>query len=222
MDIIRRRMKDIVIYGAGGYGREIACLLKRINSVNPTWNLVGFIDDGLASGEKNEYGVVLGGKEYLNASAKPLSVAMAIGKPQTVKTIIESITNPLIDYPNIIAPDVIFMDKDNVTLGRGNIFCTGCLVSCNTHIGDFNTFNDFVSIGHDTTIGNYNAFMTATRVSGIVSIGDCNFFGVNSCMVQGVKVGNNTTVAAGSALLRRTRDGFTYIGVPASALVIKK
>ena len=26
----------------------------------------------------------------------------------------------------------------------------------------------------------------------------------------------------GSALLRRTRDGFTYIGVPASALVIKK
>ena len=215
-------MKDIVIYGAGGYGREIACLLKRINSVNPTWNLVGFIDDGLASGEKNEYGVVLGGKEYLNASAKPLSVAMAIGKPQTVKTIIESITNPLIDYPNIIAPDVIFMDKDNVTLGRGNIFCTGCLVSCNTHIGDFNTFNDFVSIGHDTTIGNYNAFMTATRVSGIVSIGDCNFFGVNSCMVQGVKVGNNTTVAAGSALLRRTRDGFTYIGVPASALVIKK
>lgn len=215
-------MKDIVIYGAGGYGREIACLLKRINGVSPTWNLVGFIDDGLTPGEKNEYGDVLGGREYLNASTKPLSVAMAIGKLQTVKTIIESITNPLIDFPNIIAPDVIFMDKENVTLGRGNIFCTGCLVSCNTHIGDFNTFNDFVSIGHDTTIGNYNAFMTATRVSGIVSIGDCNFFGVNSCMVQGVKVGNNTTVAAGSALLRRTRDGFTYIGVPASALVIKK
>lgn len=215
-------MKDIVIYGSGGYGREIACLLMRINGVNPTWNLVGFIDDGLTPGEKNEYGVVLGGKEYLNASTKPLSVAMAIGKPQTVKTIIESITNPLIDFPNIIAPDVIFMDKDNVNLGRGNIFCTGSLVSCNTHIGDFNTFNDFVSIGHDATIGNYNAFMTATRVSGIVTIGDCNFFGVNSCMVQGVKVGSNTTVAAGSALMRRTKDGYTYIGVPASALVIKK
>lgn len=215
-------MNDIVIYGAGGYGREIACLLNRINNISPTWNLIGFIDDGLEVGAENEYGKVLGGKEYLNARSKPLSVVMAIGKPQTVKKIIESINNPLIVFPNLIAPDVIFMDKDNVALGQGNLFSTGCLVSCNTHIGNFNTFNDFVSIGHDTIIGNYNAFMTATRVSGIVTIGDCNFFGVNSCMVQGVKIGNNTTIAAGSALMRRTKDGYTYIGVPASALVIKK
>ncbi len=215
-------MRDIVIYGAGGFGREIACLLKRINGVNLQWNLVGFIDDGLSPGESNEYGVVLGGKDYLNASKTPLSVAMAIGKPQSVKKIIESVSNPFVDFPNLMAPDVIFLDKDNVSLGRGNIFCSGCLVSCNTHIGDFNSFNDYVSIGHDTTIGNYNAFMTATRVSGIVTIGDCNFFGVNSCMVQGVRIGSNTTVAAGSAIMRRTKDGYTYIGIPASALVIKK
>lgn len=215
-------MKDIVIYGAGGYGREIACLLKRINEKILTWNLVGFIDDGLEVGLENEYGKVLGGVEYLNASPSPINVVMSIGKPQTVKAIIEKITNPLVEFPNIIAPDVIFMDADNLIMGKGNVFCTGCLVSCNTKIGDFNSFNDFVSIGHDTVIGNCNAFMTATRVSGIVTIGDCNFFGVNSCMVQGVKIGNNTTLAAGSALIRRTRDGYTYIGVPATALVIRK
>ena len=39
-------MKDIVIYGAGGYGREIACLIKRLNAVKKEWNLLGFIDDG--------------------------------------------------------------------------------------------------------------------------------------------------------------------------------
>ena len=215
-------MKDIVIYGAGGFGREIACLLNRINSCSSTWNLVGFIDDGIEVGTKNEYGKVLGGVEYLNEVTSPINVVMSIGKPQTVKTIIEKITNPLVEFPNIIAPDVVIMDPDNLTIGKGNVFCTGCLVSCNTQIGDFNSFNDYVSIGHDTVIGNYNAFMTATRVSGIVTIGDCNFFGVNSCMVQGVKIGNNTTLAAGSALIRRTKDGYTYIGVPATALVIKK
>ena len=41
-------------------------------------------------------------------------------------------------------------------------------------------------------------------------------------MVQGVKIGNYTTLAAGSTLIRRTKDGYTYIGVPATALVIKK
>ena len=157
-------MKDIVIYGAGGFGREIACLLKRINSKTPTWNLMGFIDDGLEIGAENEYGKVLGGVEYLNATASPINVVMSIGKPQTVKVIIEKIKNPLVEFPNIIAPDVIFMDADNLTMGKGNVFCSGCLVSCNAKIGDFNSFNDFVSIGHDTVIGNYNAFMTATRV----------------------------------------------------------
>lgn len=36
-------MRDIAIYGAGGFGRETACLIKEINSVKPTWNLIGFL-----------------------------------------------------------------------------------------------------------------------------------------------------------------------------------
>ncbi len=216
-------MKDLVICGAGGFADEVTCLVNRINRIAPTWNFLGYIDkDNITEGESRRYGKILGDISFVNSRRKPLSVVIAIGNPTIVKKVISEVNNELVDFPNLIAPDVIFMDKANLTLGRGNIFCTGCLVSCNTHIVYFNTFKDFVAIGHDTTICNYNAFMTATRVSGIVTIGDCNFFGVNSCMVQGVKVGNNTTVAAGSALLRRTRDGFTYIGVAASALVIKK
>ena len=215
-------MKDIVIYGAGAYGRELACLLMRINNVAPTWNLIGFIDDVMDVGSENEYGKVLGGLSFLNSYEKDLCVIMAIGQPQAIKKLTDSITNTHISFPNIFAPDVIILDQNNFKIGKGNVFCSGCLISCNAQIGNYNSFNDFVSIGHDTSIGNYNAFMTASRLSGHVSIGDCNFFGVNSCMVQGVRVGNNTTLAAGSALIRRTRDGYTYIGVPASPLIIKK
>ena len=38
-------MKEIAIYGAGGFGREVACLINRINEVEPAWNLVGFFDE---------------------------------------------------------------------------------------------------------------------------------------------------------------------------------
>lgn len=38
-------MRDIAIYGAGGFGKEVACLLNRINEVNHQWNLIGFFDD---------------------------------------------------------------------------------------------------------------------------------------------------------------------------------
>lgn len=216
-------MKDLVICGAGGFAEEITCLIKRINSVTPTWNFMGYIDkDSSTKGQELRYGTILGDISIVNNSRKHLSVVIAIGNPSIVQKIIGEVNNDLVDFPNLIAPDVIFMDKDSVALGQGNIFCSGCLVSCNTHIGCFNTFNDFVSVGHDTIIGDYNSFMTASRISGLVTIGDSNYFGVNSCTVQGVKIGNNTTIAAGSAIMRRTRDGYTYIGVPASALVIKK
>lgn len=38
-------MKDIAIYGAGGFGREVASLIKRINRIENQWNFVGFFDD---------------------------------------------------------------------------------------------------------------------------------------------------------------------------------
>ena len=38
-------MNDIAILGAGGFGREIACLIDKINQNKPQWNLIGFFDD---------------------------------------------------------------------------------------------------------------------------------------------------------------------------------
>lgn len=39
------KMKDLYIIGAGGFGREVAWLVGRINQVEATWNIKGFIDD---------------------------------------------------------------------------------------------------------------------------------------------------------------------------------
>ena len=47
MVIINAIMKDIAIFGAGGFGREVACLIRIINesASEPKWNLIGFFDD---------------------------------------------------------------------------------------------------------------------------------------------------------------------------------
>ena len=38
-------MKDLIIIGASGFGREVAWLVERINKKEPTWKLIGFLDD---------------------------------------------------------------------------------------------------------------------------------------------------------------------------------
>jgi sugar O-acyltransferase (sialic acid O-acetyltransferase NeuD family) len=211
-------MKDIAIYGAGGYGREIACLINAGNKQSLQWNLVGFFDDGLPVNHENEYGKVLGGLTELNSYDRELAVVMAIANPETTKNIVEQITCPLIDFPNIIAPDVLFFDRESVFFGKGNIFGFKSAISCNVKIGNFNRLNYDISLGHDAVIGNYNMFNPSVRISGEVNIGDCNFFGVGSIVLQQKKIGNNTTIGAGSAVMRKTKDNATYLGNPATEL----
>ena len=211
-------MKKIAIYGAGGFGREVVCLLNKINEKSLEWEFIGFFDDGIEKGTRNEYGEVLGGINELNNFPEELSIAIAIASPRIVEKIVNNIISDKINFPNIISPDAVFLDRKNVKLGFGNIITTGCLISCNVHLGNFNILNGFIPIGHDVNIGNFNSIMPAVKISGEVFIGERNFLGVGSTILQQVRIGNDTVVGANSLVLRNTKDGMTYIGNPASIM----
>ena len=73
-------MNKLYIIGAGGFGREVAWLVERINEINPTWELMGFIDDNKAKWGncENDYDV-LGGCDYLIDIAKDCEVYAVCG-----------------------------------------------------------------------------------------------------------------------------------------------
>lgn len=212
-------MKDIAIYGAGGFGREVACLIKRINEKDPTWNFIGFFDDNEAlKGTRNEYGEVLGGMDVLNAWEKELSIVVGIGSPKTVYAVINKIANDNIDFPNLIDPTVLIADKDNYKLGKGNVFTANCIISIAVRVGDFNTFNNNTVLGHDDQIGSFNSFMPNVNISGGVVIGDKNFLGVKSTVLQYLRIGNGVTIGGNSLIIRNTKDGYLYMGIPAKRI----
>ena len=177
-------MKKIAIYGAGGFGRETACLINKINEVQPEWELIGFFDDNpsLKGTMISHYGSCLGGINELNEYPEELGVAMAIGNSEIVKQLLDNICNDHLYFPNLIHPKVTYNDFSTVKMGKGNIIQGGCFFSCDVSIGDFNVMNGSVVLGHDDRIGSYNVFMPAVRISGQVEIGDFNFGGVG-CIV---------------------------------------
>lgn len=209
-------MKNIAIYGAGGFGREVACTINKINEVEPTWNLIGFFDDGVEKGKMiSHFGPILGGMADLNAYQDEINVVIAIGNPLTVKKVVEQISNGNVKFPNLIHPNTHYSDKETFSIGKGNIVQGGCSFSCDVRIGNFNVFNGDLVLGHDVSVGNFNAFMPAVRISGEVSIGNCNFFGVSSIVLQQLKIKDNVRLAAGSVLMTKPKENNLYIGVPA-------
>jgi len=209
-------MKDIAIYGAGGFGKEVACVINKINERDSSWRIAGFFDDGVKKGTKiSRFGLVLGGLEELNSWNEQLNVVMAIGNPERLKYLSEKITNPLITFPNIFHPDTAFADPESLKIGKGNLLTRGCTFSCDVTVGDFNQFNSISALAHDVVVGSYNVFMPLVRISGEAAIGDENFFGIGAIVLQGVKIGNRTRIGAGSVVIKKTKDGCLYMGNPA-------
>lgn len=210
-------MRDIAIYGAGGFGKEVACLISRINEKEPTWNLVGFFDD--APEKKGEmvshFGPCLGGIDDLNAYPCEIAIVMAMGNSHMVKKIVPKITNEKVWFPNLIHPNFTISDPKTFVLGKGNIIQGACTATCDVVVGDFNVLNGSICLGHDVKMGSYNTLMPAVRISGEVKIGNGNFFGVGSIVLQQLKIGDDVRLGAGSVLMTKPKNGNLYIGVPA-------
>ena len=206
----------IAIYGAGGFGKEVACLLERINNNGGNWELIGFYDDTKPAGSSvSRYGLVLGGMETLQQVNQQLAVAIAINDNKVVRRLRESINNPHIIFPNLIDPSLFLVDKQTVIMGEGNIIQNDCMISCDVTMGDFNLINDHVVVGHDNHIGSFNGLMPAAHLSGGITIGDNNLLGVASVVLQGMEIGNGVTLGANSVLMTQPKDNSTYLGVPA-------
>lgn len=210
-------MKNIAIYGAGGFGKEVACMINRINSKEEKWRLIGFFDDNPNIKGKmiSHHGICLGGIEELNKYEKELALTIAIGNPNVVRKVYSKINNLNIYYPNLIMTDFDIVDKETFKIGKGNIIQASCVASCDVTIGDFNVFNGSVVLGHDVKVGDYNTFMPATKISGEVVIGEECFFGVGSIVLQQIKIGNRVKLGAGSVMMRKPKDDNLYVGNPA-------
>lgn len=215
-------MKDIAIFGAGGFGKEVVCLVDAINRKeidNNKWNFIGFFDDAIEIDTQiSRFGKVLGGIEAINDWNKPLDLVIAIGNGRILKKLADIIINPNINFPNLIHPTVDILDLDSFEIGKGNIIQRNCTGSCNIALGDFNVLNSAVQLGHDDILGSYNVLMPGVRISGTVTMGDENFFGVGSIVLQQIKIGNNIRLGAGSVLMTKPKDGNLYIGNPAKRI----
>lgn len=211
-------MKPILIYGAGGFGKEIACLINEINEIDNQWDILGYLDDGVEVGTEIKYGRVIGGIDFLNSYDSEIAVVFSIANSTILEKVVHKITNPKIYFPNIISPGVKFYDSPSFEIGHGNVIVNGCRFSCDVKIGNFNLFNGFVALGHDVSVGDFNVFSPSSRISGNVIVGSQNFFGVNSIVLQGIRIGSNTKVGVMSVIMKDTKDGYLYFGNPARKL----
>lgn len=210
-------MKDIVIIGAGGFGREVQWLIERINEEVPEWNILGYIDDAVPKGDLIDDIPVLGTVDDLIEWKEEISVACAIGASHTRRKIVEKICkNKNLEFPNLIDPSVIMSKRIN--MGGGNIICAGNILTVDIKLHDFNIFNLDCTIGHDVQLDSFDTLYPSVNVSGCVCIGAETEIGTGTQIIQGVTIGKHTIVGAGAVVIKDLPSECTAVGVPAKPI----
>ncbi len=211
-------MKDLYIIGAGGFGREVAWLVERINAQSPTWNLKGFIDDNESiKGSFFDGYEVLGNIDYLNALDSERFVVCAVGASKVRQRIIDRILSlNNLHFATLIDPSVLM--SNSVYIGEGTIICAGTIATVDITIGKHNIINLDCTIGHDAILEDFVTLYPSVNISGCSVIGRCVELGTGMQIIQGKTVGNNSIVGAGAVVIRDIPENCTAVGSPAKAI----
>lgn len=158
-------MKNIVIIGAGDLGKEVVWIIEDINKIDPTYLILGFLDDDKSKKGQEFYGYkILGGTDLLTSLSEkmPLCAVIAIQDGAVRKKVAEA--NPQFNrWENIIHPTAVI--ASSVSVGKGSIFFPHTTVSVDTGIGDFGLYYIHSTLCNDCRIGDFVSVMAGSTIS---------------------------------------------------------
>lgn len=209
-------MKDIIIVGAGGFGREVSWLIERINSVSPEWNIIGFADDNqdLWGNVIDGYPVIGGVDEIENF---PTAYAVCcIANTRVRKKLCRKIDDFGTDFATLIDPAAIISSK--VEIGEGSVICAGAVLTVDIKLGCHNIIDVNSTVGHDAVLKDYVTLYPSVNVSGSTIINEGVELGTGTQVIQGKTVGADTIIGAGAVVVRDIPANCTAVGVPAKVI----
>jgi sugar O-acyltransferase (sialic acid O-acetyltransferase NeuD family) len=211
---------QLAIYGAGGFGREVAWLAQSVVIDGQGVEAVCFIDD-----DETVHGKILNDLEVLSlfqAREKypAACVVSGIGVPKMRKLTMEKAQASGFGFATLIHPRAE-MSKW-VEIGEGTVICAGNVLTTNIILGKHVQINLDCTIGHDVIMGDYATLAPGVHVSGCVHIGKRAYIGTGVVILNGTQnhpliLGDDVIIGAGACVTKSISHG-TWGGVPAHPL----
>ncbi|WP_035650394.1 acetyltransferase [Flavobacterium sp. ASV13] len=209
-------MKNLIIIGARGYGREVCGLAKQCSGYNSEYTIKGFLDDKSDALEGFEnYPSIISSVENYEIEENDVFIC-ALGSVQWKKHYVEIILSKGGKFINLIHPTVIF--TSNVKLGTGIIIFMYSNISNDCVLDDFVTIQGFVAIGHDSKIGKWSHINAFSFTGGYVVLEEEVCLNTRATVLPNLIVRKKATVGSCSLVVKNVKEETVVFGVPAMKL----
>lgn len=214
--------KPLLIYGAGGFAREVAWLAETCQRHGNGMEPVGFIDDLADSGKPSIVnGLPVFSLESAIRQFPGAAVTAAIGNPKVRQSVTEKALAAGLRLVALVHPRVEM--SRFVDLGSGAVICAGNILTTNIILGTSVQVNLDCTIGHDAVLGDYVTLAPGAHVSGNVHLGKRVYVGTGAVIINGsldapLVIGDDAVIGAGACVTKSVAAGLTAVGVPAKPL----
>lgn len=207
------KLKDIVILGAGGLGREILALIEACNGKHEEWNVLGFLDaDPNLSGSTVSGRRVLGNDDWHPQSLDSVWFVCAIGDPRVRCQVVKKFSAMGCSFASLIHPDVAI--PKSVRIGSGTVVMAGTRFTVDATIGSHVVVYINCSITHDVEIDDFCMLAPGSSLSGGAVLEQGVQLGTGVSVLPRRRIGEWAIVGAGSVVTRDIPANSTAVGVP--------
>lgn len=201
----------ILIYGAGGLGREVAAMMIGSDTFEPA----GFLDDSIPAGKVIHGLKVMGTAEQLRRMDVGQRLVVALGDPILKEQLVRRLASFNVTFQTIVHPGALLQDAQNIRIGDGCIIQAGVIFTTGITLGNHVLVNLNCTVGHDARIETCSSLMPGVNLAGNVSIGESVLIGSGVNVINSVSIGRRTRVGAGAVVIGDLPEGVLAVGVPA-------
>ena len=198
---------SLIVYGTGGFTREIIHITKQF----PLYK-IAYVVAGMGDWKDKEQ--ILGvpvikaavmGELYNQGYTKIVNAVAVTPGAFSRKEIFASLKEKHYEFPNIVDKSVLF--GENVSMGEGNIIFAGAVIGSEVKIGNNCVINQNCTLSHGNIISDSCHIASGAVLAGDVVVGENTLIGQNSTIYSGVHVGKNVVIHNGCSIYKDVPDG---------------